>query len=70
MLKYGCLPNSPGLLSSSAFSDGWCRHFSLSQQFCFATVLLYEYAQGIHDHEGELAAPQHFLNFLPLRHGQ
>ena len=22
------------------------------------------------NHEGELAAPQHFLNFLPLRHGQ
>lgn len=25
---------------------------------------------NIHDHEGEPAAPQQFLNFLPLRHGQ
>ena len=25
---------------------------------------------GVRDHEGEPAAPQQFLNFLPLRHGQ
>jgi hypothetical protein len=42
----------------------------LSQQFCFAALLLYEYARGINYHAAELAAPQHFLNFLPLRHGQ
>jgi hypothetical protein len=44
--------------------------FPLAQQFCFATVLLYDYARGINYRDGEPAAPQHFLNFLPLRHGQ